>query len=265
MNLVRRHGDDGGPSTPLSDLIVNHRDTMDSGQLVRALARSVVHVPMPGAATEPRPRVESTATTEGPPLLVVEDGDGRHALVYSTARRLVQAAGEVTAASVPFATLVMAWPPDVDLVIDPGHPEALEVPLELVRATALEVAGVPTGTSLQPSPAGVDARRPDPEPVQVLGVSREVAQTIPEVKSLHRAELVNREPAARPVLHIVVTMAPVSDERLREVMTAFTHAIGEADPNPVALLVVREGNPSRHEDLVAAVTGVDDPYWRRES
>lgn len=136
--------------------------------------------------------MESTATSEGPPLFVVEDDDGWHALVYSTARRLVQVAGEVTAASVPFATLLMAWPPGVDLVIDPGHPEALEVPLELVRATALEVAGVPTGTTLQPSPADADARRPDPEPVQVLGVSREVAETFPEVQSLHRAELVDR-------------------------------------------------------------------------
>jgi hypothetical protein len=265
MSMFRRKRGDAGPSTQLSDLIVNHRDTMDSGQLVRALARSVVHVPMPGAPAESQRRVESTASSEGPPLFVVEDEDGRHALVYSTPRRLVQAAGAITAASVPFATLLLAWPPGVDLVIDPGHPEALEVSLELLRATALEAAGVPTGTSLQPSPAGSDARRPDPEPVQVLGASREVAEKFAEVQSLHRAELVNREPDARPVLHVVVTMAAVSEERLHEIMTAFSGAISDVDPNPIGLLPVVPGTRSRYEDLVAAVTGLDEPYWRRGS
>jgi hypothetical protein len=177
-----------GPTTQLSRLVVDHRDTMDSGELVRALARSVVHVPMPGAPAESRPRRESGADGGGPPLYVVEDEDGRHALVFTTARRLVQAVGGITAAAVPFVTLLMAWPEDVDLVIDPGHPEALEVPLEILRAVALEAAGVPTGTSLQPSPHGADARRPDPEPVQVLGITRDIAQSYGEVLALHRAE-----------------------------------------------------------------------------
>jgi hypothetical protein len=265
VSILRRKRDDGGPTSQLSELIVNHRDTMDSGQLVRALARSIVHVPMPGAPAEKGPRVESTTTSEGPPLFVIEDEDGKHAFVYSTPRRLVQAAGGITAASVPFATLLMGWPEDVDLVIDPGHPEALEVPLELLRATALEVAGIPTGTALQPSPGGADARLPDPEPVQVLGVSRELAEGFEEVLSLHRAELVNREPDARPVLYLVVTMLPVSDERKGEIMSGFSAAISEVDPNPFGMLPVCQGTPSQYEDLVAAVTGLDEPYWQRGS
>jgi hypothetical protein len=261
--LRRKRVEDGGPTSPLSELMVHHRDTMDSGQLVRALARSVVHVPMPGAPREAQPRVESTADSDGPPLYIVEDEDGRHAFVYSTARRLVQAAGEITAASVPFATLLMAWPEGVDLVIDPGHPEALEVPPELLRATALEVAGIPTGTSLQPSPEGADARLPDPEPVQVLGVSRELAEGIDEVLSLHRAELVNREPDARPVLYLAITMSPVSAERKDEIMSAFSAAISDVDPNPFGLLPVLHGTPSNYRHLVDAVTGLEEPYWKR--
>jgi hypothetical protein len=263
MSLLKRHRQPAEAATELSRLIVEHRDTLDSGQLVRALARSVVHVPMPGAPAEPRPRVESSAGTDGAPLYVVEDEDGRHALVFTTARRLVESAGAVTAATIPFTTLLMGWPAGVDLVLDPGHPEALEVPVELLQATALEAAGVPSGTGLQPAPAGVEARRPEPEPVQVLGVTRAVAETLDEVLALHRAELVNREPGARPVLHLVVTLAAVDDERLGQVMTALVSAVGEVDPNPVAMLPVQDGKASSHQDLVEAVIGVDEPYWQR--
>lgn len=265
MSLRRRRPAPPEAATELARLIVEERDTLDSGQLVRALARSVVHVPMPGLPPEKRPRlVSATGPQDGPPLYVIEDDAGHHALLYTSMRRLVEAWGEgITAATVPFVTLLMGWPSGVDVVLDAGHPEALEVPAELVRDAALDAAGVPTGTSLQPSPAGVDARVPDPEPVQVIGVTRELAARTPEVRALHRAELVDREPAARPVLGVVVDLDPVDEHRLDEVMTGFVRAVSQVDPNPIRLLPVVADRPSRHPELVDAVRGADTPYWTR--
>jgi hypothetical protein len=114
-------------------------------------------------------------------------------------------------------------------------------------------------------PHGADARRPDPEPVQVLGITRDIAQSYGEVLALHRAEMVNREPDARPVLHVLVTLEPVDDERFVEIMTALRAGISEVHPDPVALLAVQHGGEPSHPDLVAAVTGLDDPYWRRDA
>lgn len=178
------------------------RDALDAGQLVRALARSAVHVPMPGAPPESSPRVESSRDGAGPPLYVVEDDDGRDAFVYSTPRRLVDAFGAgVTAASVPFSTLVLGWPDRTDLVIDPGHADALEVSAQVLQHVALEIAGVPTGTSLQPAP-GDTTQVPSPELAQIIGVTRSVAEQNPEVSALWRAVTV----PARPV-------APAGDRR----------------------------------------------------
>ncbi len=88
-----------------------------------------------------------------PPLFVIEDDGGRHALIYSTPRRLVDAfGGGTTAASIPFATLLLAWPEETDLVIDAGHPDALEVPAQILHHVQLEAAGIPTGTALEPAP-----------------------------------------------------------------------------------------------------------------
>ncbi len=263
MSPLRRRRRAAEPATQLSELIIEHRDTLDSGQLVRALARSIVHVPMPD---EPHTedRTERFSRGDGAPMYVIDDGDGRHALVYTTRERLVQAWGkDIRGATIDFTTLLMVWPEGVDLVIDAGHPEALEVPSELVRHTALEAAGIPTGTSLQPSPAGADARVPEPEPVQILGATRVVADRMPEVRALHRAEMVNREPDPRPVLHVVVGLDAVDNARLDGIMAEFTGAVSEVDPNPVAFLPVVEGKATELQHVVDAIAAVDSPYWER--
>jgi hypothetical protein len=91
--------------------------------------------------------------------------------LYSSARRLVEAWGNTTAASVAFATLAAAWPDDVDIVIDAGLPDALEVPRQLVEQAISEVAGIPTATSVSPASHGNIVRLPDPEIAQIIGLS----------------------------------------------------------------------------------------------
>ena len=184
------------PGTPLSHLMSDGRDGLDAGQLVRALARSIVHVPMPGEAAEKQPRVVSTRDGDLPPLFVIEDEGGRHALIYSTPRRLVESfGGGATAASIPFATLLLAWPEETDLVIDAGHPDALEVPAQILHHVQLEAAGIPTGTALEPAP-GDHTSAPESELQQVVGTSRVVAAKSPEVAAMWRAVTLARRAGA---------------------------------------------------------------------
>ncbi len=255
------------PGTPLSELLSTGRDGLDAGQLVRALARSVVHVPLPGAPAEPQPRVVSSRSTgeAGPPLWVVEDGDGRHALVFSTAARLVAAFGDGTGgATLPFASLAAAWPEGVDLVLDAGSPDALEVPLPVLRHVLLEIAGVPTATALLPAP-GDRSRRPQPEPVQLLGATREAAAGLPEVRALSRAETLADVPSPRPVLDVLVDLDPVDDARLEQVMAALAQAATAVEPRPLRLTACVDGAARTHPELADAVRGVDEPYYRRDA
>ena len=78
-----------------------------------------------------------------------------------------------------------AWPDGVDLVLDAGLPTAYEVPEQVLGMVALDAAGVPTAAGLAPSPGAI-ARVPVPEAVQVVGVTREVAGSLPEVRALYR-------------------------------------------------------------------------------
>jgi hypothetical protein len=126
--------------SPLARLVIEEAGAIEPGLLARAMAQSLVHVPMPDAPPESRPRVQhGDDDGAGPPMYVVEDDDGRHALVYTTAERLVMAWGGITAATVPLASLLVRWPADIDLVIDAGLPEARELPVEMVDLARREV------------------------------------------------------------------------------------------------------------------------------
>ena len=264
MTLIRRRRSSQAEAAhDLALLVTAPRDELDSGQLVRALARSVLHIPMPDAPSEPRPRRESSSQAEGPPLYVLEDDDGQHALAYTTPRRLVAAWGGITAATVPFSTLILGWPSGVDLVLDAGLPEALALPAEVLRLAALEVGGLPTAAGVSFSPDGVDVRRPGQEPQQVMGHTVVVADRVSEVKALYRAELVNREPAPRPLLAVVVRLQEVDDERRSEIGRIFVRAIAEVDPQPVAVLLDDPGSASAHQQLIDSVIALDPPYWQR--
>lgn len=254
------------PGTALSQLMAEGRDTVDAGILVRTLARSIVHVPMPGAPPEPQPRVISSADpdSDGPPLYVVEDADGQHAFLFSTARRLVEAFGKgVGGASVPFPVLAVAWPAGVDVVLDPGHPQALEVPLDVLQHVLLEVAGVPTGTALQPSP-GDRSRIPSPELAQLMGATVEAAAALPEVQALYRAETLPDVPSPRPVIDVHVELDAVDDDRLREIMTTLSDAASAVEPRPLRMTASVAGVVRTHDRLAAAVRAVDAPYYRRD-
>ena len=232
----------------------------DVGTMVRTLARAVVHVPMPGQAEERSPRTVA-GTQEGAPLYVVADDDGGHALLYTTPQRLVAAWGATTAASIPFATLLQAWPQGVDAVLDAGHAEEVVLPVEVLRDVALHVAGVPTAAALTPSPAGVLARRPDPAPQQLLDAAREAAETARQVRALSCAEVLDREPTSRPVL-TVVDLDAVHDDRLSQVMGGLVERIVAAEPRPVRLVAVVEGHRSGSADLVDEVRSVVRPFWQ---
>lgn len=131
-------------SSPLSHVMDEGREALDAASLIEALADSVVHVPMPGAPPARSPRTESTRAGDTPPFYLVEDEAGRHAFVYSTPARLLAAFGaDSTAASVAFSTLLMCWPEETDLVIDPGHPGALEVPLAVLGQVMVELGSRP--------------------------------------------------------------------------------------------------------------------------
>ncbi|MDQ1684882.1 MAG: hypothetical protein QOC82_1619 [Frankiaceae bacterium] len=258
MRLTRR----AEPATALALLL--DQDTVDTGQLVRALSRAVVHVPMPNAPAEPRPRPAAPADGDLP-LYIVEDDEGRHAFVYSSPRALVDAWGPgVTAASVRMAALLARWPDGTDLVIDAGTPRARQVPPELLRQAGLDAAGVPTPAALRPSPAGWDLHQPSTEPVQVIGVTRTVAESAPAVLRLWRAVTVDREPDARPTLNIVVEFAAATDgAEISRVMTQLGRSIGEVDPQPVRLLAYVDGAVGDNALLVHAIRHFDDPYWER--
>lgn len=259
MMLRRREGT--SPQTPLAALMSTGRDELDSGSLVRALARSVVHVPMPGAAPEQQPRV---VTGDDPALYVVEDDEGRHAFLYSSARRLVDAFGAGTgAASVPFPTLLLGWPDGVDLVLDPGTPDALEVPLAVLQHVRLEIAGVPTGTSVQPSP-GDRPRLPAVELVQLIGATRTLAERLPEVRALWRSETLPDVPSTRPVLDLHVDLDAVTEERRHAVLQLLGDAAAEAEPRPLRVTASVEGVPCSDLELVTAVKALDAPYYVRD-
>jgi hypothetical protein len=253
------------PGTPLSQLMSDGRDGLDAGQLVRALARSIVHVPMPGEAAEKQPRVVSTRDGELPPLYVIEDDEGRHALIYSTPRRLVESFGAgVTAASIPFATLLLAWPDATDVVIDAGHPDALVVPAPILHHVQLETAGIPTGTALEPAP-GDHTSAPESELEQVIGSSRIVAERSPEVAAMWRAVTLPAGPAPRPVIDVLVDFDPVGDERISAVMTELAAAISDAEARPVRMLASVGGVAAQHPQLAEAIRAADAPYYRRQA
>lgn len=256
--MIRRPA---GPSRELATLITQS-EPPDVGSLVRALARAVVHVPMPGEPELARPRTVD-GTREAPALYVVEDEDGGHALLYTTPERLVTAWGPTTAASVPMVTLLQGWPPGVDAVLDAGHAEALVVPVEVLRDVALHCAGVPTASALRPSSAGVLARRPEPTPVHVLSAARGAASTVPEVRALSCAEVLDLEPDARPVLTVVVDLSAVDEARLSQVMGGLVEVLGSADPRPLRLVAVVEGRVGDSEGLVDAVRTAVEPFWQR--
>jgi len=245
--------------------IVSGEPPYDPGQFVRALSRAVVHVPMPGAPRESHPRAAGP-DDGGPPLLVVTDEDGQHALVYSSPAALVEAwkkQGQVTAAAVPMATLLAGWPADVDLVIDAGLPQAYQVSEQTLEIVAMDAAGVPTADALRPSPEGWDTLVPDPEPAQIIGVTRELADTMPEITALWRGVTRDHEPLARDVLNLVVELVPgTPDERVGEIMNVMIEATGELDPQPLRLLADL-GEPSPNARLIQDVKAVDDPFWSR--
>jgi hypothetical protein len=266
VRLGRRRSESGDAATELGRLVEADAEP-DVGQLVRALSRAVVHVPMPGVAAVPVPRIAG-AEDGDVPLYVLEDEDGRHALVYSSPRSLVEAwksQGQTTAAAVRLPALLARWPSGTDLVLDAGLPQARVISRAMLEQVALDSAGVPTASALSPSPAGWDTQLPDPEPAQVIGATRVAAADLPEVRALWRAVTVDREPLARQVLTIVVDVEPGTNrERLDDVMSALAAAIAESDPQPVRL-VAKTDEPTNHHQLIADVTGIDAPYWERSS
>jgi hypothetical protein len=269
MSLFRRRSAEEKvieADTELSRLIMEVPGTIGRAQLVRALAHSVVHVPMPGEPAESRPRVvRASEETEGPPLYVLEDEDGKHALVYSTAKRLVQAMGGITAATVPFAALATAWPEDVDLVIDPGHPEAYEVSVDTLRYVVLEVAGIPSAVTTALSPEDLAARRPDPERLHVLEMSRVCAERAPEIRALYRAELTNPAISDDPMLYLVVETDAFDDDlRRAETMHVLAATTAKVDSAPLGILHSEDGQESPRQNLIDAVVALDPPYWQRQ-
>ncbi|MGB8649751.1 MAG: hypothetical protein WCD35_03715 [Mycobacteriales bacterium] len=56
------------------------------------------------------------------------------------------------------------------------------MPLPFLQHVLLEIAGVPTGTSVAPSP-GDRPRIPTPELHQLVGAVREAAGALPEVRA----------------------------------------------------------------------------------
>lgn len=262
MRLRARKGSTAEAVTELERLVTDN-DTVDAGQLVRALSRAVVHVPLPGAAAQHEPRV--VRGPDGPPLYVLEDDEGRHALAYTSAAALVRAWGDgVTAATVPMASLLAAWQPGVDLVLNAGLPTARVVPESLLEQAAYDAVGVPTAVALRPSPAGTDLSLPNPEPVQVIGATRDAAAHFPEVRAMWRASALDREPAARPVLTLVVEFGDTSPERVAEAMSALAEAIAAVDPLPVRLLAATPGGAGGHAALADEVKALDAPYWTRD-
>lgn len=262
MRLRARKGSTAEAVTELERLVTDN-DTVDAGQLVRALSRAVVHLPLPGAPGQDAPRI--VRGPDGPPLYVIEDDEGRHALAYTSAASLVRAWGEgVTAATVPMATLLADWQPGVDLVLDAGLPTARVVSEALLEQAAYDAVGVPTAVALRPSPAGTDLSLPDPEPVQVIGATRDAAARFPELRALWRASALDREPAARPVLTLVAEFSEASPERVSEVMSELAEAIAAVDPLPVRLLAVVPGRNGPSAALAEQVKALDAPYWTRD-
>src|SRR4051794_8598387 len=98
--------------SPLAALMDEGRAGLDAAQLVQALARSVVHVPVPDdAQASPTMPGSVEAASEVPPRYVVDDDDGRFVLVFSTPERLGEAfSDDVEATSVPFPALLDQWP-----------------------------------------------------------------------------------------------------------------------------------------------------------
>jgi hypothetical protein len=258
-------GERGQAATELGRLM--ERDgPLDSGQLVRALSRAVVHIPMPDAKPEKAPRLAG-ADDGDIPLFVIDDEDGHHALVYSSPQSLTSAwksRGRMTAAAVPMPALLARWPEGTDLVIDAGLPQARQLSMDALREVALDAAGVPTAAGIELSPEGYDVVVPDPEPVQAIGATRVVADRADVVQAMWRAVTRDHEPLARDVLTVVVAFpADTARTAIAEAMSALSTALSEADPSPARLIAETGAADSDHRELIDRVRALDSPYWSR--
>lgn len=268
MDRRRRLTSRGGRGSRLSDILDGRHGRVDLRAVLEELPVALLHVPLPDASRISRAEVIGpTGPADGPPLYVVEDDDGVHGLVYSSPARLLEAWGATTtAASVPGATLLAAWPAGVDLVIDAGLPTAYVVPSRLVDEIARALQGRPEPLAHAGPPEVVD----DPASPAVIAVTGRWAQQTPEAQAAWSATLTpapnpgaSAEAAGLERVLVVRLVEDVSLQRLNDVMNDLHDRLLEATGEDHVLVPAIAGRTSVDQPLIDAVGQRLQPYWAR--
>jgi hypothetical protein len=257
----------GGQFEPVNDVervLARCTGTGVRGSLLRALARSTLCVPADCPSLS-----DAGIAKAGPlPVPVVDDGDGRHALLYTSYRQLAVALGASPHRSrlrwyeVAAATLFERWPPDVDVWLNAGG----EFGLPLDAADLATVADIAAGREVDEAyEVGPDDSFSDfPGPAVPDQVDCAVVAALidaPEVLEVFRAFRRLDEPQGRTWrIVLVLTDGDVHGEALaHEIVEAINDAADECCEVHVADV---------HDDgvytAVMPIMRVGVPLWRRE-
>ncbi|HYT10321.1 MAG TPA: SseB family protein [Mycobacteriales bacterium] len=234
--------------------------------LLRALARATLCVPTTGGDGAPDlpglPVVESGAVR----LPCVTDGEGRHALVYTSYRQMALAfrlPEDATWTEVPGGTLFEKWPADVDAWLNAGGELTLRLDPTDVSTVADIAAGLEVDEAYEIGPD--DAFTDFPGPVlpdqvdcAVVLALFGVTEVVEVLRSFRRLE----EPRGRTWRVLLVLVDPGAGTGA-DVARVVAAAVNEAS-DECCEVHVADVRDDEVYDAVAHLLRVGVPLWRRQ-
>lgn len=252
------------PANELERLIARSVTTGARAALLRALARSTVCIPAgcPAAIG----LTQAAAGTLQVPCVV--DGEGRHALVYTSYRQLATAhhgpvgPGDLPWYEVPASTLFEHWPAGTDVWLNAGGQLGLPLDQADIRAITDLAAGLAVDEAYEVGPEDAFTDFPGPAvPDQVDCAIVVALMDTPQVLEVFRAFRRLEEPGGRTWrIVLVLTDKEVHGERLAH---SIVQAVNDASDETCEVHVADVHDDGVY-DAVAPIVRVGVPLWRRE-
>lgn len=232
--------------------------------LLRALARSTLCVPADF------PPVSGASAADAGPLRVpcVVDGNGRHALLYTSYRQLALAHGvarqetELRWYEIPAATLFERWPQDMDVWLNAGGECGLPLDAEEISTVADIAAGREVNEAYEVGPEDSFSDFPGPAvPDQVDCAVVVALMDTPEVLEVFRAFRRLDEPQGRTwrIVLVLVDSEVHGKTLAHDIVQAINDAADECCEVHVA-----DVHDDGVYDAVMPIIRVGVPLWRRE-
>jgi hypothetical protein len=254
---------------PVNDLeraLLRCRVTGARATLLRALARDMLCVPSTPGAGRSDPLRSQLVESGAVRLPCVSDGDGRHALVYTSYRQMALAyrlPEDVSWTEVPVGTLFEKWPADVDAWLNAGGDASLRLAPADISTVADIAAGLEVDEAYEigPDDAFTDfpgPALPDQVDCAVVLALFEVPQVVEVLRAFRRLE----EPRGRTWRILLVLVEPgagASADLAHAVATAVNDASDECCEVHVA-----DVRDDEVYDAVAHLLCVGVPLWRRQ-